>query len=197
MGARSFIQTIKASSPGEAFQRLVSEATFEHGHSSYNGTVSTCSIGRCTLNFEKYLKANEKKAYAHIKANGNGSKYVADFVDLGVCEYVVRTTKKVVKKGVAPKYQMRYMVRPLSFEATRGTSFESLTKANAFARSQALKTGCEHEISKEYVLVSKSNGIASFTIEERCQTSKPKCKKNDNKAVIPVHKYWFYGFAAE
>ena len=83
MGAINFSNEAKAKTAGEAYDYLVEEALYEHGHNPYNGTISTCDIGRCTLSFAKYNEKNRDKAYEHIEKNDWGSKWVADYVDLG------------------------------------------------------------------------------------------------------------------
>ena len=54
MGAVSFSNSVKAKTAGEGFNILVEQALYECGHRSYNGTISTCSMGRCTLSFKEY-----------------------------------------------------------------------------------------------------------------------------------------------
>ena len=86
MGAQSFIHTKEATSPSEAFDELVDYATYKYGHDAYNGTISTCSLGRrrTPLNLKpKYCKENESIAYKFVQDNDNGEKWVADYIDLG------------------------------------------------------------------------------------------------------------------
>lgn len=46
MGACNFIVFKAAPSAQEAFDALVEQATWEHGHDPYNGTISTTSLKR-------------------------------------------------------------------------------------------------------------------------------------------------------
>ena len=51
-------------------------------------------MGRERLSFEKYSQSNEKKAEIFIKKNDSGTKWVADYIDLGVLHYEITTFKK-------------------------------------------------------------------------------------------------------
>ena len=83
MGAVNFSDEAKAKNASAAYDYLVEEALYEHGHNPYNGTISTCDMGRCTLSFKEFKEENIEKAYDHIEEIGWGSKWVADYVDLG------------------------------------------------------------------------------------------------------------------
>ena len=109
MGAQSFCTTIIAENARQAFEMLTGEATYEKGHDHYNGTISTCSMGRCRRSYNTYSKKNEKEAYEFIEKDGNGEKWVASYIDLGVIKYVKRTIKKVVKTYDA-KYKQKFCV---------------------------------------------------------------------------------------
>lgn len=85
MGGCSFSVSAKAKKPRDAFNELVEEAVYMYGHDPYNGTISTCEIGRCTLSFSKFEKENIETAYEHIEERDYGKKWVADYVDLGKC----------------------------------------------------------------------------------------------------------------
>ena len=79
MGAKNFDHLILAYNAGEAFNRLVEDAEYESGHDDYNGTISTCSIGKCTLKFDKYSATNQKKAEQHVEKNDWRRKWFADY----------------------------------------------------------------------------------------------------------------------
>lgn len=83
MGAINFSNSVKAKNAVEGYDILVDEALYEHGHNPYNGTISTCDMGRCTLSFKKFKEENYDKAYEHIEKNDWGSKWVADYIDMG------------------------------------------------------------------------------------------------------------------
>jgi len=86
MGACNFSNMATAKNAGEAFDNLVEDAVYEYGHSGYNGTISTCCLGRCTLSFKKFDKANIDSAYKHIEDMDWGNKWTADYVDLGTVD---------------------------------------------------------------------------------------------------------------
>lgn len=83
MGACSFIQSRKACSALSAFLSLVSEAEYEHGHSPYNGTISTCKFGNCTLKIDKQLdNVVLEEIHNHILSMNYGRKWTADYVEV-------------------------------------------------------------------------------------------------------------------
>ena len=83
MGGIGFTARAKAKNPGKAYDELVEEAIYYHGHDPYNGTISTCDLGRCTLSFPTFKEENLEKAYAHIEERDYGEKWTAAYVDLG------------------------------------------------------------------------------------------------------------------
>ena len=84
MGAINFCNTESGKTASEAYNKLCEEAVYYYGHDPYNGTISTCDMGRCTLSFKEYESGNEDKAYHHIlKEMDYGEKRTANYVDLG------------------------------------------------------------------------------------------------------------------
>jgi hypothetical protein len=83
MGACNFVLMANGKSASEAYNTLVDYAVYCYGHDPYNGTISTCDLGRCTLSFANYEAKNEAEAYEHVKSRDYGEKWVADYVDLG------------------------------------------------------------------------------------------------------------------
>ena len=83
MGAQNFVNRASGKRASEAYDKLYEEAVYEYGHDPYNGTISTCDMGRCTLSFKEYKEENEVKAYDHIKEMGYGVKWTANYIDLG------------------------------------------------------------------------------------------------------------------
>lgn len=41
MGSHDFEVTVRAGTPEKAYRKAVDDATYEHGHNAYNGTIST------------------------------------------------------------------------------------------------------------------------------------------------------------
>ena len=86
MGAECFYNRANGKNAKEAFNKLCDIAIHNYGNDPYNGTISTCDMGRCTLSFEKYESGNAVKAMNHIKEMEYGRKWYADYVDLGYDE---------------------------------------------------------------------------------------------------------------
>ena len=83
MGACSFINSQKSSSAQMAFTTLAMAAEFEYGHSPYNGTISTCKLGRCTLKLNRPFNAETwEEIQEHIESKDYGQKWVADYVEV-------------------------------------------------------------------------------------------------------------------
>lgn len=93
MGAEAFTHEVTALTPRAGFEALVKKAQYDYGHAPYNGTISTCEMGRCTKVFTQATPENMKKAYEYVEEQNFGSKWVADYIDLG-------PTKRANKKHV-------------------------------------------------------------------------------------------------
>lgn len=193
MGACSFIEVAYAGSAREAFDSLVKDAIREYGNRSYNGTISTCSLGRTVKTFEKYSKTNEDKAYKLIEKDNYGEKWYAKAIDLGTVYYEVITIKKLASKKEKPKWTMMYVVH----YGERTKLFKTKTESDAEA-IRLLKNGEKDVyVSKEYTnLVKGSEIVSEFKIEKKQSKTKPKSLKS-NQTCKEIHKYMFYGFAAE
>lgn len=199
MGAINFVEEVTTTGTvQDAFDRLVSEYEREYGERAYNGTISTCNLGSCKLSFDKYSESNYKKAQKYITDNHYGSKWIADYIDLGVVGYKLITVKKEFLKN-KPEYKLRFVVSKYSnFEKIK-TTFYYLTKieADEKALSLTLDSGVEHIVSKEYVLVNNSKSDCSrFYVDNKIYKNKPKLKPMRNRKVIPIKKYLFFGWAS-
>lgn len=198
MGAVNFVEEIKAQSAKEGFEVLVSEAISNFGAHEYNGTISTCCMAECTLRFNKYSKSNEKKAMDFIEKDDYGVKWEANYIDLGVIEYKVVTVKVSNTKDFKnPEYKIKYVVRDM--QERRIGSADTKTEASNIAKRHSLRDmeGCF--ISKEYELVNskQNNIIAETNIEIKTYKTEPKLKDIPGRRIVPIHKYLFYGWAAE
>ena len=198
MGATNFVEEAMGFSAEECFGMLCGEAIYENGNDSYNGTISTCSLGSKRLSFSKYSKANEKKAYDYINKEENGQKWSADYIDLGVVEYEVITYKKK-HTGNTPEYKMKYTVKIGYFDdITSVRSFDTKKEADDYAIMYAVKNGINTRIRtvKEYVLINGEDTTTMIEVESKTYKSKPKLKPMPNRTIREVHKYLFYGWAA-
>ena len=195
MGARSFNHVIQASSAGKAFDMLHGSATYEYGHDSYNGTISTCSMGRCVKSYGVYSKKNTQEAQKIIEDRDNGEKYRADYIDLGVSHYEIREVKKTNREYTA-KYKQKFVVRDISIEGHGKVydKFDTKPQADALAIKLALE-GKEVCVMKQMVKLSGNDTVAEFDVKTKVQKTKPKLKANDKRVVIPIHVYCFFGWA--
>lgn len=198
MGATNFDEIIIGESASKCFDILSRQAEFDYGCDAYNGSISTCDLGSCTLSFDKYLKSNEKKAYDHIKDKKYGSKWIANYVDLGVVEYELLTVKKE-KKECNAKYKMKYVICELQRGCFVKTnySFEKIKDAESKAIELALENpDIDYSVSKDYVVESGKNTNCILTIDKKVYKSKPKASLKPNQKLIEKHKYIFYGWAS-
>ena len=198
MGASNFIQTGYGCNAGEVFDLLVKEAEYERGHDGYNGTISTCTYIGCKKVSDIYNKSVDKKAYKIIENDNYGRKWEAKALDLGIVRYEVIRVKKVVPKTKKKaEFKQRYAVILLNSNKMKA-HFETKKEADEDALKRILKNPNE-----EYIVCKRSininNGddtVTEFKVEVSERKSKP---KNIPTGCIlrEIHKYLFYGFAAE
>jgi hypothetical protein len=192
MGAVSFINTIEATSVNEGFEKLVEEALHELGHSRYNGTISTCDNCCCVKTFSKYSPKTEKKMLEFIEQRLDRMyKRDVECIDLGVIGYDRITIKKIHSKPTA-KFEQKYAIIDCdtgNLIASRKTKKEACDFAY-----QCIVKGKDVEIRKMPVLISGSSLCTSFEKTTKRFKTMPDATKY---IVNPMHKYIFYGFAAE
>lgn len=201
MGASAFIHTMVDYSASEAFHKLVAEAEYEDGHDSYNGTISTCSMGHVTRFSDVCTPAVEKKAYKYIKDHDNGSKWVASVLDLGVVGYEQILVKKATPTHKTPaRYQQRFVVYQLGDEYNKEKyvkDFGSKTDADTFAMKKAMENqDNEYVVRKRPIIVNGgSDTVTIFNIEKKMLKTRPKSVKAGT-VIKEKHKYVFYGWAS-
>ena len=200
MGACGFDYLVKGYSIQEVYDELVREAISEYGDRSYNGTISTCDLGRCTLKFDNYTKTNEKAAYKHVEERDGGRKWYADYVQLGVCEYHVLTVKKQAVSAKAPAYKLKFVVEaedPNCYNHyLQIKAFATKKEADTFALERTLSKKVRHRVVKEYVLESGNPALTETYIEKKIYKSRPKLKPSPNRMIVPVYMYLVYGLAS-
>jgi hypothetical protein len=198
MGACGFCEHIEGYNAGECFDRLVSDAISEYGNDPYNGTISTCSMGRVKTISKKYSNAVNEKAMKMIQDEDYGRKWVASVLDLGVVGYdIISITKKAPTTKTKAKYVQKYAVIR---DEERGekviASFDSKTEADEKAikltMDNPLKT---YFVAKRPVNINNGDDTVTNIIVKRERREKP-LKPNKNRIVKEVHKYIFYGLAA-
>lgn len=199
MGATNFIEEVTTTGTVRmAFDSLVVGYEREYGERSYNGTISTCSLGNCKLFFDKYSEINYKKAQKYIVDNHYGHKGSADYIDLGIVGYKLVTVKKELLKN-KPEYKLRFVVLTYKcFEKVQTNfNYSTKTEADEKALTLTLESGVAHIVSKEYVLVNNSKSDCSiFYIANKVYKNKPNLKPMKNRKVLPIRKYLFFGWAS-
>lgn len=198
MGSAEVCKSIKSTDVRRGFESLVSEATYDYGNDSYNGTISTCSLARCEFKFDKYTPANEKKAIRLIESSlYRVEKGTVHYIDLGVIEYRVIEVKKEKNPKFNPKYKLQFVVRQ-KFKDYDLEYFEKQKQAEDFAAKKTLETGCIHVVTKEYILAREKgvdNKVSATAITTKSYKSKPKLKDMPNRKIEEIHKYIFFGWA--
>lgn len=194
MGAQFFEHTVIATSAKIAFEMLIKEANEDYGTASYNGSINTCEMGSKTLSFDEYNKENEKKARDYIEKN-NGSKWIANYIDLGAIHYEKRDVKvKLTKSSVKPVYETRYCVFEDRFGISDRVLFSSKLKKEAieYAKKEAIKTGGGLAVIKDRMLIKGKEDRSEVIAVRKKLDKKPKDMTN----VVAYHKYIFYGLAS-
>lgn len=199
MGAQPFTHLIEGSNPSECFERLVNDAIYEYGNDSYNGTISTCTLGRMTVLADKYSDTVLKRARKKVNDDENGDKRVATVLDLGVVGYDIVTAKKVpVKAKEKAEYRTKFVVLKEAYDSSKVIATkETKTEADEYAISQALKEpNFDYRVAKRPVKINKgSEYLTDIEISVKRVKTKPK-KAPKNAVVSEAHKYLFYGWAA-
>ena len=85
MGAHNFITFGEGKTAREAFDALVREAEWEHGHDPYNGTISTTSMSRKPPKVirKRYTPKARTEAIEVAEADGWGEKWESRAIDCG------------------------------------------------------------------------------------------------------------------
>lgn len=85
MGACNFIAFGKGKTAKEAFQALVREAEWEHGHDPYNGTISTTSLSRKPVKVirKRFTEKARQEAVKVAESDGWGEKWESRVIDCG------------------------------------------------------------------------------------------------------------------
>ena len=200
MGANAFVKTVEDYSAQAAYEKLVAQAEYDDGHDSYNGTISTCSLGRVTKYSDVCTPAVEKKAYKYIQGLDYGSKWVASVLDLGVVGYDLLAVKKESPKNGSPaRYQQKYVVYKRSgFDDEKyAEAFDKKPDADTYATKKTLENpDVRYCVKKQPVIVNKGTDLVSdFRLEKKRLKSRPKSVKK-GAVLKEVHKYVFYGWAA-
>ena len=202
MGAEAFMHKIESYDVRTAFDALVQDAITEYGDRSYNGTISTCSLGRCRVLSDVYSKQIEKQAMKIVEQEDYGRKWTASVLDLGVVGYdVITATKQTpdIKKKAEykTKYAVLYYPPTYPLQEKMIASFDSKKDAD----QEALKFALLHRdntyfVAKRPVNINGGDDIVSrIKVDVVRKKTKPSTQ-GVNKTVKPVHVYIFYGLAS-
>lgn len=203
MGSTNFVNQIVALSPQDGFKILRDYAVEEYGNDRYNGTISTCSMGRLKKSYAKYSERNEKLAYGLIEDDNYGRKHSADYIDLGVVEYQVITLKKETVKSKQPVIRTKYTVKASKWDNfSISTSsivkyFDTKKEADDYALKLALRDNKEYEVHKEGIVIEGDTLQTRIVQEVKSYKTKPSLKPMPNRKILEYHKYLFYGWASE
>ena len=204
MGACTFREEAYGESAKKVYDLLCSEAEEEYGDDCYNGTISTTYFCKISKSFDKPTLTNEKKANKFIREHLEKiDKRDCYCVDLGIDHYEIVTVKKQSPKVSSPKFKKKYVVH-YSTEGFRSNkektkSFDSKKEAENFTMKEQLSNPEDSIfVTTEYVVVKGNNTISTMKVEITTKKTMSKSlKQMPNRIVKPIHKYIFYGWAAE
>jgi len=147
MGATDFRLTFRGMSVGRAFQDAVEAAEHEHGHDSYNGTISTTEYyGDLTDRFKKSGKSINAFVDEFLE---NCPKYHCYSICIESPEIDKGRTKSKVEHIVTrgtKKWVLKYVVHCLREDkivASCLTKGEAVNKARKFTEETRLPTSIE------------------------------------------------------
>lgn len=196
MGAVSFYHEVEGASASKCFDILVEQARRLHGFDSYNGTISTCELGRVKKVADKYSESVKKKAKQMIEDDNYGQKWVATCLDLGVVRYeVISATKSPVTAKEKAKFVQKYVVmedyQPYKHYDTKSEAEEAALEM-ALHYPNAYYCVCKRPVNVNH----GEEKTSEIKITTDVKKTKPKTVKKNSK-VHEIHKYIFYGLAAE
>ena len=202
MGASAFMHKIESYDVRTAFDALVQEAVAEYGDRSYNGTISTCSLGRCRVLSDVYSKRIEQQAMKIVEQEDYGRKWTATVLDLGVVGYDVITATKQTpdikkKADYKTKYAVLYYPPTYPLQEKMIASYETKKEADKAALEFALlHRDNNYFVAKRPVNVNGGDDVISrIKVDVVRKKTKPSTLTG-NKIVKPVHVYIFYGLAS-
>lgn len=204
MGATTYITTGQGAKVENVFNGLVKDALFEYGHDSYNGTISTTSLG---ANITNKIPANvlkNKKALNNFLDNDENyqllfpKKWETTYIDLGIDHYKAYSTTWFAdketpqrKKGVTTKQEFSYGIKNTSHNSrTFGTLSEAKNDAKNYMK-----------IMKQRITLfqHRSDGskfqIGYFDLTTDGKKYKT-ARQSKTKIYMPVNEYIFFVYAA-
>ena len=202
MGSRAFKKMALGENASKVYDELVRDAIEEYGEDRYNGTISTTSFYGISKKYDKPTEANKKKAYAFIEKEIDEvvDKRDCYCVDLGIDHYEVVTIKKEINKPkITPMFKKMFVVHYWKYDMEKEKSFSSKREAESFAFEKKMgNPDYPVSITQDYVLVKGDNTVSVINVEiTHKKTMTKQLKPMPNRTVKAIHKYIFYGWAAE
>ena len=193
MGAEAFCIVTENTDARKAFNALVEQARYDYGNEPYNGTISTCSMGRCTRSYDQFSQEVLEEAYALVESREGGQKWVAQYIDLGVCGYETVEIKRQSRKSDA-KFKMGYVL----YDEDGKYRGDANTKGEA--EGKAMKLAYENNmtitIKKEHRRISGNSVVCEVSLKRAFSEKRPRLTRAPGKEIVPIHKYMFYGWAS-
>lgn len=204
MGAESFVLEASAENADVAYINLVRSAREEYGYDSYNGTISTTDCYHLvgSENHSPCTKTSVRKAYDRVRKDGGGRKWTASCIDCGVEKYILRQVSRKATHKEPPKYETCYDTVVIDGEYLTPTvirSFATKKEADDFTKKYLLNNpgaGCTASVKKSRRLVSGTDTVTDFSVEEKVYKSRPHPKSMEGRTLREIHKYVFYGYGS-
>ena len=202
MGACGVSRIVEGTDVEEIWDAIVKDCIREYGEDSYNGTFSTTRLCGKIKSFPKCTKSVEKEARAIVTRmfkNDEVRKWQSYYIDLGVTGYLVTQVKKETVKA-DDKFRLKYcVIKEAEFSRDDRVikSFATKKEADDKMLSVALKEHGSYHVERRYVNEGKSPVTTRCKVSNKIYKSKPKLKAMDNRKIEEIHKYLFFGMAAE
>lgn len=201
MGATNFVCEIDATTARDGFDALCHEATFEYGHDSYNGTISTCHFyGTAHTTGERFTKTSMKKAMGIIEREDYGRKWEARAIDCGVVGYRIDRMVKVPHTKADAIFQTVFSVMVTREDGRESNEGDYKTQAEANKALEHVLARNPRAVSIEVVKRSKmvkGKSAVATRYERQSRVAKTKPKTTPKGATVtPIHHYVYYGWAS-
>lgn len=201
MGGVCFAQQVSAVSPMAGYNFLVDEAIREYGDRPYNGTISTCQLGKCVKEYWGRAKDSIKAAHKIIEELDYGEKWVADYIDCGIAgsiEYSLVLSEVADgrdSEGYTIVYRGKQIFGTYKSKAEAVTEMKkllSVLKEEKSRRAANLEDRYEIRGIKNKGKVYQRIG---WTEVRRSERELKTVKKQGNR-IVQMHTYIFFGIAS-
>lgn len=198
MGGTTLIMIEKGHDVNELFDSLVDEAIYHDGHSEYNGTISTTSLGH-EIKDEKLKKALKNDNWKVIEEYDNilfrekrktNYALILDHYKAFTPKWVKKQSEVKRQKGVQTLQQFTFKIKGKETYKT----YSTLTECKKHAKAAALYYGVNIEIlqkrsNKERIVVGE------FVLETDGKEYKSK-RESKTKVYLPINEVHFFVYAS-